>query len=86
MYPEKKSKANAWEAFQQLNPNQALFGKILQALEMQINNRESKQLNGVWVPPWKYPVNWLSQQCWQDEITIDAVQETRHAERKATFT
>ena len=85
MYPEKKSKANAWEAFQQLNPDQALFSKILQALETQINNREIKQLNGVWVPPWKYPVNWLSQQCWQDEITIETVQETRHADRQTTI-
>jgi hypothetical protein len=84
LYPEKKSKATTWKAFQQLNPDQVLFSKILQALEMQIKNREIKQLNGVWVPPWKYPINWLSQQCWQDEITIDTVQETRHAECKAT--
>ena len=85
MYPEKKSKTNAWQAFQRLNPAPPLFSKILQALEMQINNRESKQLNGIWVPPWKYPMNWLAQQCWQDETTVDIMQETNRAERKTTF-
>jgi hypothetical protein len=84
MYPEKKSRTNAWQAFQRLNPDPALFSTILNALEMQINNRETRQLNGIWVPPWKYPVNWLAQQCWQDEITIDITQETNRAERKTT--
>ncbi len=83
LYPEKKSKTNAWQAFQQLNPDSVLFNKIIQGLDMQIKNREAMQLNGMWVPPWKYPVNWLLQQCWQDEITIDAVQEKRRAEFKA---
>ena len=83
IYPEKKSKANAWQAFQRLNPEPALFSKIIQVLEIQIKNREAKQLNGIWVPPWKYPVNWLLQQCWQDEITVDAVQEIQRAEFKA---
>ncbi len=82
IYPEKKSKTNAWQAFQQLNPEPVLFNKIIQVLEIQIKNREAMRLNGQWVPPWKYPVNWLLQQCWQDEITVDAVQEIQRAELK----
>lgn len=82
IYPEKKSKANAWLAFQRLNPAPELFSKMIQVLEMQMNSREAMQLNGIWVPPWKYPVNWLLQKCWQDEITIDTEQEIQRAEFK----
>lgn len=84
-YPEKKSKSNAWTAFQRLNPDQELFDKMLQALETQIHHRETMQLNGAWVPFWKYPSNWLEQQCWEDEVTMDYLQETRHAESKTNI-
>lgn len=82
-YPEKKSKSNAWNAFQRLNPDQVLLDKMLQALETQIHHRETMQLNGAWVPFWKYPANWLSQQCWEDEVSMDYLQESRCAEPKA---
>ena len=82
-YPEKKSKHVAWEIFQQLNPDQALVNKIQQALEQQVKNRNAKQLHGTWVPPWKYPANWLAKQCWNDEITMDNLQpETGRATHK----
>lgn len=82
-YPEKKSKHVAWEVFQQINPDQALVNKIQQALEQQVKNRNAKQLHGTWVPPWKYPANWLAKQCWNDDITMDNVQpENGHATPK----
>jgi hypothetical protein len=81
-YPEKKSKQSAWEAFQKLNPDDALFIKIIQALHAEIKHREIKQATGSWVPPWKYPANWLAQRCFEDELTLDAPQERRHATRK----
>jgi hypothetical protein len=82
-YPEKKSKAIAWETFQRLNPDDELAHQIQQALEQQIQNRNTMQLQGSWVPPWKYPANWLAKQCWNDELTTDKPQmETRHATHK----
>jgi hypothetical protein len=84
-YPEKKSKSNAWTAFQRLNPDQELFDKMLQALETQTHHRETMQLSGAWVPFWKYPSNWLEQQCWEVEVTMDYLQETRYAEPKANI-
>ncbi len=83
-YPEKKSRQAAWEIFQQLKPDQALFNKILQALQMQIKNREAMQFMGDWVPPWKYPANWLSKQGWEDEITNNITQENHHATPRKT--
>ena len=80
-YPEKKSKQTAWQAFQLLNPDKALVNKILQSLDAQLKNRETKQLNGGWVPPWKYPDNWLAKRCWEDELTMDRIQEKHRAKR-----
>jgi hypothetical protein len=83
-YPEKKSKSSAWETFQKINPSPALINSILQAVDAQIKHRDNMQLHGTWVPPWKYPSNWLLQQCWEDAITTDAVQETKHAKPKTS--
>ncbi|RUR14035.1 hypothetical protein [Legionella septentrionalis] len=79
LYPEKKSKSQAWEIFQQLNPDDALFSKIMNALHKQIQHHQQKQLQGAWVPPWKYPANWLSKRAWEDEITMEQKQEIQHA-------
>lgn len=79
LYPEKKSKHKAQAAFEQLKPDTTLFQQLMQVLQTQINHVEAMQLRGIWVPPWKYPANWLVQRCWEDEISVDAVQETEHA-------
>ncbi|AWN74930.1 TPA: hypothetical protein ACPSKZ_003848 [Legionella anisa] len=79
LYPEKKSKHKAQAAFEALNPNSSLFGKLIQALQKQIQHVESMKLAGTWIPPWKYPANWLIQRCWEDECSTDALQETAHA-------
>jgi hypothetical protein len=31
------------------------------------------------VPAWKYPANWLSQKCWEDEVTTEGLQEKGNA-------
>lgn len=80
LYPEKKSKHKAQVALEQLNPDPMLFQQMIQALQTQINHVEARQLSGTWVPPWKYPANWLAQRCWEDETSTDAIQESRHAE------
>lgn len=78
-YPEKKSRNNALQAFQAINPEPSLFNQIMQALEAQIQHRETKQARGLWVPPWKFPANWLTQYCWEDEINLNLTQEISHA-------
>lgn len=80
LYPEKKSKHKAQAAFEQLNLDTTLFEQLIQALQTQVNHVEAMQLRGTWVPPWKYPANWLIQRCWEDELSTDALQETPHAE------
>ncbi|HHS3313271.1 TPA: hypothetical protein ACTGGB_003247, partial [Legionella pneumophila] len=80
LYPEKKSKNNAQAVFEELKPNAELCHTIINALTAQINYRDTMKLQGTWVPPWKYPANWLAQRCWEDELPTDALQEKNHAE------
>ncbi len=77
-YPQQKSKPVAWAAFQSLNPDNALFSKIMAALEAQITHYNHMQQSGRWIAAWKNPANWLSQQCWEDEISMDNLPETNH--------
>lgn len=85
LYPEKKSKHKAQAAFLQLNPDTTLFQQLIRALQNQINHVEAMQLGGTWVPPWKYPANWLANQCWEDALTYDKKQESSRANsRKST--
>lgn len=79
LYPEKKSKQKAWEAFQALNPNEVLSNTIAKALQAQINHRQTLLANNQWVPPWKYPANWLANACWEDEINFEVTKEKNHA-------
>jgi hypothetical protein len=51
---------------------------MMQALEQQIKARTAKEAHGEWVPPWKFPANWLSQKCWEDEVKIELKQESRN--------
>lgn len=78
IYPEKKSKQQAWEAFQALNPDEALFNQIIKALFAHIEYREAMIANGLWVPPWKFPANWLTKRSWEDDLTMEPLQEKTH--------
>jgi len=82
LYPEKKSREKAFESFKQINPDEYLIRTLLQALDQQIKARRAKEAAGVWVPPWKYPANWLAQKCWEDEVNIEVKQENRNAKRR----
>lgn len=87
MYPEKKSRDRAFEIFQQINPDEHLLQTMLQALDSQIKARHVKEAHGEWVPAWKFPANWLSQKCWEDEVKIELKQEKRNEKhRKNTAT
>ena len=68
-YPQKKAKQAAWEVFAELNPSEELFATILMALNDQVAAYQQQQQFGQWVPSWKFAVNWLKQQSWEDEVT-----------------
>ena len=82
LYPEKKSKNAALAVFEQLSPDADLVNRMMHALTAQIHHREAMALQGKWIPPWKYPANWLAQRCWEDELSLDALQEKPHAEHE----
>ncbi|QIN32736.1 hypothetical protein [Legionella longbeachae] len=82
MYPEKKSRERAFELFQQINPDEHLLQTMLQALDSQIKSRKAKEAHGEWVPAWKFPANWLSQKCWEDEVQVELKQEKKNEKRR----
>ncbi len=79
LYPEKKSKQNAWEIFQSLQPSDTLFRNILNALQHQIQERIAKEAQGIWAPPWKYPANWLAKRAFEDEVPFNKTKEKQDA-------
>jgi hypothetical protein len=81
-YPQKQGKQKAFEAFKALNPDEALASKILNALRKQVSAINEQKLQGLWVPNWKHPANWLTQQCWEDEINTQQLTEIPHAKHK----
>ncbi|WP_253255751.1 hypothetical protein [Legionella quinlivanii] len=82
LYPLKNSKQKAWEAFQELNPNESQLNTIIAALQAQLKNRDAQELTGAWLPPWKYPANWLTQRCWTDELIPVTTKECNDAKPK----
>ena len=79
-YPLKTDKDNALEAFKKLNPSQATLDEIMAGLQRQIEFYQSQQAAGVWMPAWKYPTNWLAQQCWKNApVMIEPQQESLNA-------
>ena len=73
-YPVKKSKAQALKVFTKLSPDDLLVQKITRSLRAQIENRVHLIASGAWVPEWKHPSTWLSQECWNDDLTLIAHQ------------
>lgn len=82
LYPEKKSRERAFEIFKQINPDEHLLRIMLRALDQQIKARTAKEAHGEWVPAWKFPANWLLQKCWEDEVKIELMQESRNEKRR----
>jgi hypothetical protein len=82
LYPVKKSKQQALEIFKSINPDDALFNQIMQRLNAQIKHRQTMEAQNNWIPPWKYPANWLIQRCWEDELPMEPIQEKRRASHR----
>ncbi|QBR84678.1 hypothetical protein E3983_10065 [Legionella israelensis] len=79
LYPRKADQTGAFEVFARINPDDALFTQMLSALKAQVQNREQLELIGEFVPYWKNPANWLSRQCWKDELIPVTTKEHNHA-------
>lgn len=79
LYPLKKEKENAFEMFKKLKPSHALVQEIMARLTEQIQFDLQKRSEGVWMPAWKYPANWLAQRCWETTSTIIKAKEYDYA-------
>lgn len=79
LYPQKKTKQKAFEAFKTLRPSDELLTRILAALQQQIDASNALQAQGQWIPKWKFPANWLEQHCWEDEMNIEITNGDKHA-------
>lgn len=83
-YPQQVQEAKSWEAFQNLNPDDVLFSQIMINLETQKQHYQTLKQAGYWVPAWRYPANWLNNQCWNDELIHVTKQEQSHAHNSRT--
>jgi len=81
LYPRKESKAAAKKAWKKLNPDQALFNLIANALEYRSQTKEWIAEGGRYIP---HPATWLNGRRWEDELDMErfcpsAVLEERYS-------
>ncbi|MFO8646103.1 hypothetical protein SC414_03675 [Legionella pneumophila] len=84
LYPQKQDETRAFQEFFKLRPDDHLLSQMLDALQAQIQNRQEMELAGEWVPKWKFPANWLTQQCWNDELLPLRIQEQTNASNQTS--
>jgi|GEM_PF-2511437 len=65
-YPRKTHMAEAMDAWNQLNPDAALFEQILQAVERGRSSKKWNEQDGRFIPG---PDRWLTEKRWYDEPT-----------------
>lgn len=56
----------------------------MNALQQQIEMTQLLEQQGKWTPPWKYPANWLQQECWKDEISKPTNKENKYAKNQGS--
>ena len=66
-YPRKVGKLGAQRVWNQLKPDQALLGKMLEALDRASRSKQWREAGGQFIP---YPMTWLRQGRWDDEPTV----------------
>ncbi|HAU0368269.1 TPA: hypothetical protein JBF73_03555 [Legionella pneumophila] len=84
LYPQKQDETRAFQEFFKLRPDDQLFAQIIDTLQAQIQNRKEMELAGEWVPKWKFPANWLTQQSWNDELLPLRTQEQINASNQTS--
>lgn len=85
LYPQPQNKTHAWNEFKKLDPDEVLFSEIRNALVDQVQIYQQRKAEGLWVPHWKYPANWLEQQCWNNELQFESLEEKNHATRSSSY-
>jgi len=63
-YPRKTAKQEAQKAFLKVKPDEQLFNRMLNAVELHKLTRDWKKDNGQFIP---YPATWLNQKRWEDD-------------------
>ena len=66
-YPRKESKPAARKAFDKLNPDAGLLGKMLQSIAKWRSSSQWQENGGQFIP---YPASWLNQRKWEDEVPV----------------
>ena len=69
LFPNKRGKQKALEAFKRLNPDDLLFKKMMDGLKSEIAFRESMADSTEFVQGWKYGQGWINGRRWEDELT-----------------
>jgi len=64
-YPLPAYKANAWEEFKKINPDDVLFEQIMQGLREQLKQPQQSKSNNSPTLLWPSPEDWLAKGCWQ---------------------
>jgi len=79
-YPRKVGKGKCRDIWKKIKPSKALFKKIMQSLEAQVNSKQWTKDNGQFIP---HPSTWLNQSRWEDEPdNAGADQNTQHSVNK----
>lgn len=84
-YPQPADKLKTWDAFLKVNPDNALFAKMINALKQQIASHKQLQKQGEWVPNWKYPANWLAQESWNHVVTVQPPKESANEKSQRNY-
>lgn len=71
-YPKKKGKGAAEKAWLKIKSLEALFGKIVGAVNTQACSPEWAKEDGRFIP---HPATWLNQRRWEDEVSAGRLQD-----------
>lgn len=83
-YPQKKSRQKAEDVFCDLAPDENQLRVMLTSLEKQKEEKQKIINQGSWAPNWKYAANWLSEKCWEDEVSNVQQAEVKHGKVRAS--
>lgn len=67
LYPRKVGKGAAEKVWSKLKGDEAMFQKILEAVENQKTGESWKKERGIYIP---HPSTWLNQKRWEDEPVV----------------
>lgn len=79
LYPRKESKRQAKKAWLKLQPGQALFDRIANALEYRCQTKEWLAEGGRYIP---HPATWLNGRRWEDEVNPQQISEAAALEER----